>query len=249
MTTTAQAAIDEAKLEQFVGSVVGDLGATLNTALIRIGDELGLYKAMAGAGPLTAAELAERTGDRGALRARVARRPGRRRLRRLRRRQRDATSCRPSRRWRSPTRTARRSCSAAFRWPARCSPTSRSSPRPFTDRRGGRLARARPPALRGHRALLPPGLSRQPGRCVDPGARRGRGEARGRRQGRRRRLRPRRLDDHHGRGLSRQSTFVGFDYHDGSIEAARRSAERGRGRRTGSASRSPARRTTQGDGL
>ena len=61
MTTTTQAPIDEAKLEQFVGSVVGDLGATLNTALIRIGDELGLYKAMAGAGPLTAAELAERT--------------------------------------------------------------------------------------------------------------------------------------------------------------------------------------------
>jgi SAM-dependent methyltransferase len=59
--TTTQTPIDEAKLEQFVGSVVGDLGATLNTALIRIGDELGLYKAMAGAGPLTAAELAERT--------------------------------------------------------------------------------------------------------------------------------------------------------------------------------------------
>jgi len=53
--------IDEAKLEQFVGSMVGDLGATLNTALIRIGDQLGLYRAMAGAGPLTPAELAERT--------------------------------------------------------------------------------------------------------------------------------------------------------------------------------------------
>jgi len=54
--------IDESKLEQFVGAVVGDLGATLNTALIRIGDKLGLYKAMAGAGPLTPEELAERTG-------------------------------------------------------------------------------------------------------------------------------------------------------------------------------------------
>ncbi len=61
MSSTAQAPIDEAKLEQFVGSVVGDLGATLNTALIRIGDQLGLYKAMAGAGPMTSAELAERT--------------------------------------------------------------------------------------------------------------------------------------------------------------------------------------------
>ena len=53
--------IDEGKLERFIGAVVGDLGATLNTALIRIGDKLGLYKAMAGAGPLTPEELAQRT--------------------------------------------------------------------------------------------------------------------------------------------------------------------------------------------
>ena len=53
--------IDEAKLEDFVHSVVGDLGATLNAALVRIGDELGLYRAMAGAGGLTPAELASRT--------------------------------------------------------------------------------------------------------------------------------------------------------------------------------------------
>ena len=56
-----EATIDEAKLEQFVGGVVGDLGATLNTALVRIGDQLGLYRAMDGAGPLSAADLAERT--------------------------------------------------------------------------------------------------------------------------------------------------------------------------------------------
>jgi SAM-dependent methyltransferase len=56
-----EATIDEAKLEQFVGGVVGDLGATLNTALVRIGDQLGLYRAMAGVGPLTPAELAEET--------------------------------------------------------------------------------------------------------------------------------------------------------------------------------------------
>jgi SAM-dependent methyltransferase len=59
---SAMQTVDEAKLEQFVGSMVGDLGATLNTALVRIGDQLGLYRAMKGAGPLTAAELAERTG-------------------------------------------------------------------------------------------------------------------------------------------------------------------------------------------
>ena len=53
--------IDEAKLEDFVHSVVGDLGATLNAALVRIGDELGLYRAMSGAGAMTPADLATRT--------------------------------------------------------------------------------------------------------------------------------------------------------------------------------------------
>jgi len=54
--------IDMAKVEQFVGQAVGELGATLNAALVVIGDRLGLYKAMAGAGALTSGELAERTG-------------------------------------------------------------------------------------------------------------------------------------------------------------------------------------------
>jgi SAM-dependent methyltransferase len=55
-------AIDEAKLQVFMGQVVGDIGATVSAVLIDIGDKLGLYRAMAGAGPLTPAELAERTG-------------------------------------------------------------------------------------------------------------------------------------------------------------------------------------------
>ena len=54
--------IDDAKLEQFVGQLVGELGATLNAALVVIGDELGLYRALDGAGALSSAELAERTG-------------------------------------------------------------------------------------------------------------------------------------------------------------------------------------------
>ncbi len=54
--------IDESKVEQFVFQAVGELGATLNAALVVIGDRLGLYKAMAGAGALTSGELAERTG-------------------------------------------------------------------------------------------------------------------------------------------------------------------------------------------
>src|SRR5882757_2320170 len=50
------------KLMQFVFRAVEEVGATLNTALVVMGDRLGLYRAMAGAGPLAPAELAERTG-------------------------------------------------------------------------------------------------------------------------------------------------------------------------------------------
>ena len=53
--------MNEAKLMEFVGQAVGDLGAAISGLMVHIGDELGLYKAMAGAGPITAAELAERT--------------------------------------------------------------------------------------------------------------------------------------------------------------------------------------------
>jgi SAM-dependent methyltransferase len=64
MTTTEPqaAAIDMDKLMGFVFQAVGEVGATLNTALVVMGDRLGLYRAMAGAGPLTPADLAERTG-------------------------------------------------------------------------------------------------------------------------------------------------------------------------------------------
>lgn len=47
---------------QFVFRAVEDVGATLNTALVVMGDRLGWYRAMAGAGPLTPDELASRTG-------------------------------------------------------------------------------------------------------------------------------------------------------------------------------------------
>jgi SAM-dependent methyltransferase len=55
-------AVDEAKLEAFVGQAIVDFGATVGAGLVVIGDRLGLYRAMAGAGPLTPAELAGRTG-------------------------------------------------------------------------------------------------------------------------------------------------------------------------------------------
>jgi 2-polyprenyl-3-methyl-5-hydroxy-6-metoxy-1,4-benzoquinol methylase len=56
--------IDEAKLEAFMEQFVGDLGACATAPLVLIGDKLGLYKAMADSEPVTPAELAERTGTR-----------------------------------------------------------------------------------------------------------------------------------------------------------------------------------------
>lgn len=53
--------LDENKLNAFVNQVVGDLGAALSSALVVIGDRLGLWKVMAKDGPLTASELAQRT--------------------------------------------------------------------------------------------------------------------------------------------------------------------------------------------
>ena len=55
-------AINQDKLHEFLGKAIVDFGATFNAALIRIGDKLGLYKALASGGPQTPAELAKRTG-------------------------------------------------------------------------------------------------------------------------------------------------------------------------------------------
>jgi len=54
--------IDRGKLDKFLGQAVGEMGAAMNAALVIVGDKLGLYKAMAGAGPLTPGELAKKTG-------------------------------------------------------------------------------------------------------------------------------------------------------------------------------------------
>ena len=54
--------IDEQRLMSFVFRAVDEVGATLNAALVVMGDKLGLYRAMAGSEPLTPTELAARTG-------------------------------------------------------------------------------------------------------------------------------------------------------------------------------------------
>jgi SAM-dependent methyltransferase len=58
---TKQQAIDEAKLNEFMGRFVGDLGAAISAALVVIGDRLGLYRALADGEPISSEELAQRT--------------------------------------------------------------------------------------------------------------------------------------------------------------------------------------------
>src|SRR3954454_5223073 len=60
MSTTQN--IDEAKVEAFMGKAVTDMGAIISAPLFVIGEKLGLYKAMAHAGPLTSDEVADRAG-------------------------------------------------------------------------------------------------------------------------------------------------------------------------------------------
>jgi 2-polyprenyl-3-methyl-5-hydroxy-6-metoxy-1,4-benzoquinol methylase len=54
-------AINTEKLNEFLGKAIVDFGATFHAALVRVGDKLGLYKALAAGGPQTPAELAKRT--------------------------------------------------------------------------------------------------------------------------------------------------------------------------------------------
>lgn len=53
--------MNTAKLEAFTGQVVSDLAASVSGVMTNIGHKLGLYKAMAGAGPMTPAQLAQKT--------------------------------------------------------------------------------------------------------------------------------------------------------------------------------------------
>ena len=54
-------AIDTARLDAFMGNFVRDIGAVMHAATVVVGDQLGLYKALAAGGPMRADELARRT--------------------------------------------------------------------------------------------------------------------------------------------------------------------------------------------
>lgn len=62
--STTSTPIDEARLEAFMGRLVTDMGAAMSAPLVLLGDQLGLYRAMADGQPLTSAEVAERADVR-----------------------------------------------------------------------------------------------------------------------------------------------------------------------------------------
>jgi 2-polyprenyl-3-methyl-5-hydroxy-6-metoxy-1,4-benzoquinol methylase len=61
-TTSTPPVLDEERLNALLGQAVVEFGATVNAALVVIGDKLGLYRELAAHGPLTSSGLAQRTG-------------------------------------------------------------------------------------------------------------------------------------------------------------------------------------------
>jgi len=54
--------MDKEKSTRFMLKVVGDVATAMAAGLLVVGDQAGLFKCMAGAGPLSAAEISERSG-------------------------------------------------------------------------------------------------------------------------------------------------------------------------------------------
>jgi 2-polyprenyl-3-methyl-5-hydroxy-6-metoxy-1,4-benzoquinol methylase len=62
MTVAQPIVVDREKVELLAERVLGNLAGALTSGMIFLGDRLGLYRALAGAGPTTSEELAGRTG-------------------------------------------------------------------------------------------------------------------------------------------------------------------------------------------
>ena len=54
--------VNEDRLNSFMGKMIGDVGAAMSASLVLLGDKLGLYKALAKGGPMDPATLAQATG-------------------------------------------------------------------------------------------------------------------------------------------------------------------------------------------
>ena len=183
---------DPEKLKTYLGLIFGSLGGAMTSAMISLGDRLGLYRVLAERGALTSARAGGGDRAEGALAARVAvpagrggraRAPRRGALRalgrgrgRARRREPSPRSARAS----SPTCRRRWACVERL-------------PEAFRTRRRPALRRVRPRGRGRHRARLRavvPHHARAP-RAAAPAGRGRRAAARRHRRGRRLRLRRR----------------------------------------------------------
>ena len=59
--SAGKASLNPDALNQLLGQMVSDLGAAVNGALVVLGDELGIYTALAEVGPATSEQLAKKT--------------------------------------------------------------------------------------------------------------------------------------------------------------------------------------------
>ena len=203
MSATTSPPLDEERLNALLGQAVVEFGATVNAALVVIGDRLGLYRELAAGGPYTSAELAARTGTseryvREWLGAQAASgwvnydADG----------DRYAMSPEQALMFADPNSPA--FVGGAFQIALGSADAREHIAEAFVTGTGFGWGEHRPRRLRGLPALLRARLPREHRPVVDPGARRRRGEAAGRRPRGRHRLRPRRLLDHHRRRATRR---------------------------------------------
>ncbi len=61
MNSNSSNIVDNKKLEEFVIKAIGDLGSSLGSMMVILGDRLGLYRALSQFGPMTSEELAQST--------------------------------------------------------------------------------------------------------------------------------------------------------------------------------------------
>ncbi len=221
-------AVDTDRLNAFLGRFVGDLGATVAAGGVVVGHRLGLYRALAD-GPATPDELADRTGTHARYVAEWLR----------------GQAAGGYVEYDAATGAFSLTEEQAFALTDPDGPlyvpgafvlalgTLRAESQ-ITDafRTGAGMGwhEHHDDVFGRLRAVLPPRLPRQPGAELDPGARRGRGEARARARGWPTSAAASALRRCCWRRPTRATLSSGSDYHDGSIELARkRAAEAGVG--------------------
>ena len=178
-TPTPAPAIDKAKLEAFMGQAVQDMSATISAPLVVIGEKLGLYKAMAGAGPLTTDQVAERSGEQRYIREWLPNHAaggyveydGPRSL-----------HAAPNRRSRSLSRTASLLPRSSSNTSPRSCATRRKIIEAFRTGKGMGWHEHDPALFQGTERFFRPGYDAQSGRDVDSRARRRRRQAQARRR-------------------------------------------------------------------